>query len=303
VNAPSPTPPGWIGPNPPPANDPRTTTVLAVAGVLLTVVVAVSLVAVVLLTEAPRQVAAAPPPPTVTLIAAGSSTDGPFMPSVVVADAPTGGFEATLATELPYATQRGVRVADGTKPGLYGGIKQVPACDPVAAATHLKNHAESGSAWATAIGIVPEQIPFYLNTLTPVLLTADTWVTAHRFDAGQAQPFQAVLQAGNAVMVDPAGVPRLLCGGGNPLTPPADRRLADYQQSGTAWSGYTPANVVAINYTVPGASSVPMTEFDVIDPTTNTTLHRQVCASIELGNAAPSVPLPDPFVMNRAPPS
>ena len=39
----------------------------------------------------------------------------------------------------------------------------------------------------------------------PVVMTADTWVTSHRYSGARAVPFQAVLQAGSAVLIDPLG--------------------------------------------------------------------------------------------------
>jgi hypothetical protein len=62
--------------------------------------------------------------------------------------------------------------------------------------------------------IKPSTIPHYLNTLTSVTLTVDTWVTAHDFSGGRERPFQSVLQAGTAVMIDQAGVLRMHCESG-----------------------------------------------------------------------------------------
>jgi hypothetical protein len=79
----------------------------------------------------------------------------------------------------------------------------------------------------------------YIDSLTPVLLRSDTRVTNHGFRDGWATPYQAVLQAGTAVLVDNTGVPRARCACGNPLTPPqAVPTTPTYQ--GTPWPGFTP---------------------------------------------------------------
>jgi hypothetical protein len=66
-----------------------------------------------------------------------------------------------------------------------------------------------------------EDIPQFLDALTPVRLRYDTRVTNHGFRDGEARPFQAILQAGTAVLVDRHGVPRNRCSCGNPLTEPS----------------------------------------------------------------------------------
>src|SRR5699024_6987030 len=61
---------------------------------------------------------------------------------------------------------------------------------------------------------------------------------------GRAVPFQSVLQAGTAVLIDAYGVPRVQCGCGNPLAP----RWTGYvvPTSGTPWPGYNPTYVINI---------------------------------------------------------
>ena len=65
------------------------------------------------------------------------------------------------------------------------------------------------------IGVVKK----YIAKLHPVTLTRDTQVTNHAYTNGQAVPFQAILQAGTAVLVDEYGVPVVRCYCGNPLGP------------------------------------------------------------------------------------
>lgn len=83
-----------------------------------------------------------------------------------------------------------------------------------------------------------------MRSLQPVVLMHDTWVTNHGYRDGRAVPFQSVLQAGTAVLIDAYGVPRVQCGCGNPLAP----RWTGYvvPTSGTPWPGYNPTYVINI---------------------------------------------------------
>ncbi len=60
----------------------------------------------------------------------------------------------------------------------------------------------------------------YIRKLKPVTLTRDTRVTNHSFVDGRAVGFQAILQAGTAVLVDENGEPVARCRCGNPLLEP-----------------------------------------------------------------------------------
>ena len=60
----------------------------------------------------------------------------------------------------------------------------------------------------------------YIRGLRSVTLTRDTRVTNHSFVGERAVGFQAILQAGTAVLVDEKGVPVVRCRCGNPLLEP-----------------------------------------------------------------------------------
>jgi hypothetical protein len=64
----------------------------------------------------------------------------------------------------------------------------------------LQEDSERGAAFAAVEGITPAAISDYMTALTPVTLRTDTAVTNHGFANGNVTPFQAVLQAGTAVM-------------------------------------------------------------------------------------------------------
>jgi hypothetical protein len=108
----------------------------------------------------------------------------------------------------------------GSVPGLYGGTRDMVACDQPAMISFLESNPDKAAAWAGVHGIEPVDIRTYIEGLTALVLTRDTRVTNHGFVDGRAFPHQSVLQAGHAVLVDEFGVPRAKCSCGNPLAPP-----------------------------------------------------------------------------------
>ena len=143
----------------------------------------------------------------------------PFTDSIanskVKADVKGGGF-----TQLA-ADSAAVESVSGAAPGLYGGTGEEAVCDPAALVDFLEHNPDKAAAFASVVGIKPKQIGDYVASLTPVLLREDTRVTNHGFVDGQANGFDAVLEAGTAVLVDDRGVPRVRCACGNPLSEPA----------------------------------------------------------------------------------
>ncbi|HYF47348.1 MAG TPA: DUF6777 domain-containing protein, partial [Acidimicrobiales bacterium] len=105
----------------------------------------------------------------------------------------------------------------------------------------LGDNAEKARAFADVLDIEVDDIPEYLASLTPVILRGDTRVTNHGFRDGRATPFQAVLEAGTAVLVDFQGIPRVKCFCGNPLTEPIEVGSPTY--TGDRWDDFDPADV------------------------------------------------------------
>jgi len=119
----------------------------------------------------------------------------------------------------------------------------------------------------------------FLASLTPVTLRTDTAVTNNGFKNGVATPFQSVLQAGTAVLVDPQGLPRVRCFCGNPLGEP-DRQTS-VRYTGTAWDGFSGESV-----TVVAKAPVEVREFVVVKPDTNEVVSRPQGTSGEKDQAA-----------------
>ena len=163
-------------------------------------------------------------------------------------------------------------VVEGAEPAVYGGSRDTQVCDVATLVSFLTDPANEAKAqaWADTLGIEVSEIETYIGGLTAVRLRWDTRVTNHGFRDGEATPFQSLLQAGTAVMVDDTGVPRVKCNCGNPLGEPA--ALGDASETSAldvddvaenpddAWEGLDPAQAVAVT---PGATVTAVTLVDV----------------------------------------
>ncbi|GGY34019.1 DUF6777 domain-containing protein [Streptomyces djakartensis] len=143
------------------------------------------------------------------------------------------------------ASQNAVQGVQGGTPGLYGGTRNVSSCDVEKQITYLGKTPDKQRAFASVQRIEPSGVPAYLRSLTPVQLRMDTWVTNHGYQDGRATSYQAVLQAGTAVLVDDRGVPRARCACGNPLSPPVPQQNAP-KTAGDKWPGYKSSGIVRV---------------------------------------------------------
>ena len=153
----------------------------------------------------------------------------------------------------------------------------------------LNANPDKARAWAAAEGILVEEIPDYIKSLTPVVLRYDTRVTNHGYVNGRANPYQAVLQAGTGVLVDRYGVPRARCYCGNPLAPAVAQSTPHY--TGETWPAFNPGTIVVV---VPPGT--PVTILTLADPSGNG-FGRQVGTETTDGPAPPVVqpsPAPSP---------
>ncbi|MFE3763170.1 DUF6777 domain-containing protein [Streptomyces sp. NPDC059104] len=181
-----------------------------------------------------------------------------LQPAAVTGPAPfTESTAAREATPPPYSPAPNqtpspadtgttpTRSVSGSAPGLYGGTKDVASCDVPRQIAALSAEPAKNAAFASALGLEPRAVPGYLRALTPVQLRTDTRVTNHGYRDGRAVPYQAVLQAGTAVLVDDRGVPRVRCACGNPLGAPVPLP-ANPKRSGQPWPSYRPGQAVVI---------------------------------------------------------
>jgi hypothetical protein len=163
------------------------------------------------------------------------------MPSLqpVAATAPT-----TVAT-LPPATA--APPPGRTAQGPFGGTGDNTLCDRELLVEFLTNPANSAIAreWARVLDIEVAQIPTYVRALIPTTLTADARVTNHTWQNGRAVGYQAVLQAGTAVLVDTNGRLIARCRCGNPLLPPQEVGGPPIY-TGPKWEGFNPTTIVVV---------------------------------------------------------
>ncbi|CAM5265343.1 hypothetical protein SGRIM128S_01471 [Streptomyces griseomycini] len=109
---------------------------------------------------------------------------------------------------------------------------------------YLSEVPDKNGAFASVAGVKSSEVPSYLRSLTPLQLRVDTRVTNHGYRDGAATEYQAVLQAGTAVLVDDLGMPRVRCACGNPLTKPVEQSESRY--TGKPWPGFSPSSTVVI---------------------------------------------------------
>lgn len=139
----------------------------------------------------------------------------------------------------------------GDTPGLYGGTGEAKACDVERLKRYLTEprNGRTARAWAAALDLRTDRIPEFLDGLTPVLLRHDTLVRNHDYKKGKAVSFNALLQAGNAILVDEHGLPAVKCSCGNPLRPfeGDERRISvTFDEANGKWKGYDRDEVVVV---------------------------------------------------------
>lgn len=201
----------------------------------------------------------------VFLTAASSAGTNPFTDSVTAGTPTSTTPQATVAPASLAGS--GFTSVDGATVGLYGGTRSSTSCDAQKMVDFLARNPDKARAWASAEGIEPSTIPAYVATLTSVVLRADTRVTNNGYRNGVATPFQTVLQAGTAVLVDPYGIPRARCACGNPLSPPVEYTSPAY--TGPSWPAFQPTAVVVVT-----PAPTPVTVIVIVDVTTGTAFGR-----------------------------
>ncbi|WP_322741081.1 DUF6777 domain-containing protein [Streptomyces hygroscopicus] len=139
----------------------------------------------------------------------------------------------------------------GNTPGLYGGSRKPTICDVRRLKEFLTDprNDQKAKVWAQVLGISQAEIPDYLDRLTPVRLRHDTLVQNHDYKKGRATPFDSLLEAGIAVLVDAQGQPTVKCSCGNPLLPfrgDTTRISVTFQDGNRKWAGYDRSSVVAV---------------------------------------------------------
>ncbi|MGN9761554.1 DUF6777 domain-containing protein [Streptomyces sp. SD31] len=139
----------------------------------------------------------------------------------------------------------------GDQPGLYGGSRTNKGCAKNKLVRFLMDpaHREKAVEWARAQGIGIDEIEGFVKKLTPVVLRNDTLVKNHDYKKGKAVPFDALLEAGIAVLVDLYGQPVVQCSCGNPLDAfehDVDRVDVTFKGKSRKWRSYAPEKIVKV---------------------------------------------------------
>lgn len=190
-----------------------------------------------------------PAGPTSTLAIPTSTTQSP----TTTVSAPT-----TTAGEIGETVA--LATFAGDSPALYGGSKNKKIADKEGQLDFLEANPDKAAAfcealnsdptfrWSGGTQIRPDQLRDYFFELTPMMLTRDIRVTNHGYRNGHPTPRQSVLQAGQLVLVDRYGMPRVRCECGNPLIPPkAVKKKPTY--TGKPWPGFDPTTIIVIEQT------------------------------------------------------
>jgi len=244
-------PPSQPSDGPPAATKSRRHGRWIAAGVALVAAVGVGAAVLASATSGPAQ-------PELILEAVTSAGPGPFAPDFGNAQSPLPG--TSLASSTPAGIGAGSTVQGATE-GLYRSAQDTAACDRDGLAAYYTDRPVLRAAWVGALrtdsslrwsrgssGVDPADLWTYFAELTPVLLRADVRVTDHSYIDNTVQPFQAILQAGTAVLVDVFGVPRVRCTSGSPLIGP-DASGPVPVQVGQRWPGFEQASVLTVSGT------------------------------------------------------
>ncbi|MEU3608050.1 DUF6777 domain-containing protein [Streptomyces sp. NPDC035033] len=220
-----------------------------------------------------------------------ASGPDPFTASTARTDSASGA--ASLPPRTGTAEAATPRVS-GSTPGLYGGTRETASCDVERQIRYLSAEPAKNAAFARILGLEANAVPGYLRSLTPLQLRVDTRVTNHGFKDGAATTYQAVLQAGTAVLVDSRGVPRVRCACGNPLAEPVAQR--EPRTTGTPWPNYQASQVVVV------APSVTVVDvFVVYDPERDSWFARKHGDTGRHDKPTPPPPRPTPTTTSPAP--
>ncbi|MFF0042321.1 DUF6777 domain-containing protein [Streptomyces mirabilis] len=158
------------------------------------------------------------------------------------------------------APDRSAAPGTGTGTGVWGGTTQPGTCAVAKLKKFLTDPKNSAKAqeWARVLHISTDQIPSYIDQLTPVVLRHDTLVTNHDYKNGKAVSYAALLQAGIAILVDRQGLPAVKCSCGNPLLPfegKASKTDVRFNHGNKKWADYRQDRVVVVQ-PPPGAQEI-----------------------------------------------
>jgi len=230
---------------------------------------------------------------TAAAISCHSKASGGELELTAATDPGANAFMPPAASPAPTSTQPpptlqprgdGDNVATqplpGDRDGLYGGtdnnaevdrdkIADFLTANPTQANSFVESlNSDTTIYWSGGNHLTVADLPRYIHELTPTVLRLDTRLTDHGFDGTHPTARQSVFQAGNAVLVDAHGVPRVRGLSGNPLTAPIPLK-GEPKLLGTAWPGYHPGGLARIE-----ATTAAIANFVLVDAVTGQPFNR-----------------------------
>ena len=158
-------------------------------------------------------------------------------------------FVSPVGKDQPVSAVAAGGEFSGATAGLYARNPAIPACDGQQLVAALQADDKRAAAWAQAENIRATDIPAFVAGLTPVLLRADTAVTAFGYDDPAFFSYPAVLQAGTAVLINGRGEPTVKCYNGNPLASraqPAPTVARTVSYVGPRWTTFRTTSVTVV---------------------------------------------------------
>lgn len=203
---------------------------------------------------------------TVQLEGVSSSTPHPFNAESVVTA--TAGVSSGIPTDLDFGTSdaggslplvsttadhQGVYATAGATAPAGEAATAPRVCATDRLASDLAGDATVDRLWVQTMqlgGAIPSgatDATSVIPAFTPVLLGQDTIVSEFEKIDGKAEPHQAILQAGSAVLIDANGRPRVRCANGDPLSAtPLGLQRQGATITGTRWPEFSTERVLTI---------------------------------------------------------
>ncbi|WP_246203653.1 PASTA domain-containing protein [Streptomyces tailanensis] len=195
----------------------------------------------------------------------------------------------------------------GGDAGLYGGTRNPLQCDRDKLVEFLRKpeNRKKAEQWAEIKGLGGvDEIAGYVEKLTPVLLRGDTLVKNHDYKKGKAIPFDALLEAGIAVLVDQFGEPAVQCSCGNPLSAFGhDIADADVEFDGDnkKWESYDAKKVAKVK---PAPKTAEVEKYELVNvEKPSTGLAREAGSDGSEDEVLPEAPVEEPGEETVADPS
>ncbi len=145
----------------------------------------------------------------------GSSAEAAVQSTSFAGADPTTSPFGTDAPQVAAVAATGPQAGDTA--GLFAATTP-PSCNTADYLGQLQADPAKLAAFGGVYGLGAGDVPAFVNSLSPVVLRANTSVTDHPFRDGAFVEQPAILAAGTAVLVNSYGEPTVKCFNGNPLT-------------------------------------------------------------------------------------